>query len=711
MFIYFLLIFSFPNSVLKNLSLYSKYLKDIIFMDNPLIQDFNTPFQTPPFDKIKSENFMPAIGTAIKEAKQEIENIISQKEAPNFENTLEAMEFAGKKLSSVASILSNLNSAETNKEIQATMREASPILSEFGNDIWQNEALFERVKAVYNQKDQLQLDNEQEMLLNKTYKAFIRNGADLNEKDKARFKEITKELSQLSLSFGENVLAATNDYELVITDEKELSGLPKSIISQAANTAKSKGKEGKWVFTLQAPSFLPFMENADNRSLRKKLYKAFMSKANKNDEHDNKDIIKEIVNLRSEKTSLLGYDTYADYVLEERMAESKANVQQFLDDLLRQSLPKAKAEVAEIEAFVKELGEDIELQRWDWRYYSEKLKKKKYAIDDELLRPYFKLENVLDGVLQSAEKLYNIRFKEVKSIPVYHEDVTTYEVSNSSDEQVAIFYADFHPREGKRGGAWMTTYRDQYRENGKDILPLVSNVCNFTPSSPGNPSLLTFDEVTTLFHEFGHALHAMLGNSRYGSLSGANVYWDFVELPSQIFENWCYEKECLDLFAKHYETGEKIPQEYVNKIKASSTYHEAYATVRQVSLALLDMAYFSLEREEAKDIKDVVEFEEKAMEPTKLFPSVEGTLMSPQFGHIFAGGYASGYYSYKWAEVLDADAFSLFKEKGIFNKEVSQSFKDNILSKGGSEHPMELYKRFRGREPKIEALLERAGLK
>lgn len=680
-------------------------------MDNPLLKSYKTPFQTPPFDEIKPEHFMPAIEEAIKEAKQEIEDISSQSETPTFENTLEAMEFAGKKLSSVTSILFNLNSAETNKKIQEVAREASPILSEFGNDIWQNTDLFERVKKVYNQKDQLELDNEQEMLLTKTYKAFIRNGADLNEKDKARFKEITKKLSQLSLTFGENVLAETNDYELVISDEKDLSGLPDSAIRQAANTAKSKGKEGKWIFTLQAPSFVPFMENADKRSLREQLYKAYMSKANKNDEHDNKAIIQEIVNLRSEKVSLLGYDSYADYVLEERMAESKDKVEAFLDDLLQQALPKAKEEVEEIIAFVKELGDDIDLQRWDWAYYSEKLKKKKYAIDDELLRPYFKLENVLDGIFQSAEKLYDIRFEEVKNIPVYHEDVTTYEVSTTSGEHVAIFYADFHPREGKRGGAWMTTYRDQYRKNGEDIRPLVSNVCNFTPSSPGNPSLLTFNEVTTLFHEFGHALHAMLGNSRYGSLSGANVYWDFVELPSQIFENWCYEKECLDLFAKHYETSEKIPQEYVEKIKASSTYHEAYATVRQVSLALLDMAYFSLEREEAQNIKDVAEFEEKAMAPTKLFPKVEGTLMSTQFGHIFAGGYASGYYSYKWAEVLDADAFSLFKEKGIFNKEVAQSFKDNILSKGGSEHPMELYKRFRGREPKIEALLERAGLK
>ncbi|HET8858469.1 M3 family metallopeptidase [Marivirga sp.] len=680
-------------------------------MDNPLLKNFDTPFQTPPFDKIKSEHFMPAIEAAIKEARQEIEDITSQSSAPTFENTLETMEFAGKKLSSVTSILFNLNSAETNKKIQEVAREASPILSEFGNDIWQNADLFERVKNVYKQKEKLGLDNEQEMLLTKTYKAFIRNGADLNIKGKARFKEITKKLSQLSLTFGENVLAETNDYELVISDEKDLSGLPDSAIRQAAATALSKGKEGKWVFTLQAPSFVPFMENADNRSLREKLYKAYMSKANKNDERDNKVIIQEIVNLRSEKVSLLGYGTYADYVLEERMAESKDKVQAFLDDLLQQALPKAKEEVAEVKAFVKKLGEEIDLQRWDWAYYSEKLKKKKYAIDYELLRPYFKLENVLDGVFQSAEKLYDIRFKEVKNIPLYHEDVTTYEVSTISGEHLAIFYADFHPREGKRGGAWMTTYRDQYRKNGKENRPLVSNVCNFTPSSPGNPSLLTFNEVTTLFHEFGHALHAMLGNSRYGSLSGANVYWDFVELPSQIFENWCYEKECLDLFAKHYETGEKIPQEYVEKIKASSTYHEAYATVRQVSLALLDMGYFSLDRKEAQNIEDVADFEEKAMAKTNLFPKVEGTLMSTQFGHIFSGGYASGYYSYKWAEVLDADAFSLFKEKGIFNKEVAQSFKNNILSKGGSEHPMELYKRFRGREPKIEALLERAGLK
>jgi len=680
-------------------------------MDNPLLQEFNTPYQTPPFDKIKSEHFMPAIKEAIKEANHEIDEIANQEATPIFENTIEAMEFAGKKLGDVSSILFNLNSAETNEKIQAATREASPILSEFSNDIYQNEKLFGRVKEVYEQKEQLSLNKEQEMLLNKTYKSFIRNGADLNQEDKVRFKEISKRLSELSLQFGENVLAETNNYELVIDDKKDLSGLPDSAIKLAASTAKSKGKDGKWVFTLQAPSFIPFMENADNRSLREQLYRAYMSKSNKNDKLDNKAIIKEIVTLKSERAALLGYATYADYVLEERMAEGIDKVQDFLDDLLKKSLPKAKEEVAEIKAFAKELGDDIDLQRWDWAYYSEKLKKKKYAIDDELLRPYFKLENVLDGVFQTAEKLYDIRFKQVDNIPVYHEEVTTYEVKDANEKLVAIFYADFHPREGKRGGAWMTTYRDQYKHNGEVTRPLVSNVCNFTPSSPDNPSLLTFNEVTTLFHEFGHALHAMLGNGQYGSLTGAHVYWDFVELPSQIFENWCYEKECLDLFARHYETGEKIPQEYIDKIKESSTYHEAYATVRQTSFAMLDMAYYSMTTEEVKNIEDVAVFEAKAMAPTELFPKVDGALMSTQFGHIFAGGYASGYYSYKWAEVLDADAFALFKEKGIFNKEVAQSFKDNILSKGGSEHPMELYKRFRGREPKIDALLERAGLK
>ncbi len=679
-------------------------------MQNPLLATFDTPFETPTFEQFKPEHYLPAIKEAIEMGRQEIRDIIENPEPPTFENTIVAMDKGGEKLGIISHILFNLNSAETSDELQAVARDASPLLSEYANEVWQNAQLFDRVKQVYEQQSSLDLDKEQTMLLDKTYKGFIRNGANLNDADKARFKEISKELSQLTLQFGENVLAETNDFELVITDEKDLSGLPEMIIAQAAETAKAKGKEGKWVFTLQAPSYIPFMENADNRELREKMYRAYMSKANKGDERDNKEIIKKIVVLRTELARLLGYQSYAEYVLEERMASKPETVTAFLKDLLDKAKPKAEKEVEELIDYIKELGHDIDLQRWDWSYYSEKLKKKKYDIDDELLRPYFKLENVLKGVFLTAEKLYDITFKKLDNVPLYHPDVEAYQVLDNNNKHVAIFYADFHPREGKRGGAWMTSYRDQEVKEGKDIRPLVSIVCNFTPSTPESPSLLTFNEVLTLFHEFGHALHGMLAKCNYASLSGTSVFWDFVELPSQIFENWCYEKECLDLFATHYKTGEKIPQEYIDKIKASSTYHEAYATVRQISFGFLDMAWFSLSLEEAKQLDDITAFEEDAMAPTELFPKVAGTMMSTQFSHIFAGGYGAGYYSYKWAEVLDADAFSLFKEKGIFNKEVANAFKEHVLSKGGSEHPMELYKQFRGREPKVDALLERAGL-
>lgn len=677
---------------------------------NPLLETFNTPFDTPPFEKFKPEHYLPAIKEAIEMSRTQTEEIVNNPEAPSFENTIVAMDKGGEKLGVIAHVLFNLNSAETSDEIQAAARDASPLLSEYSNEVWQNLDLFERVKKVYASKDELDLDTEQKMLLEKTYKSFIRNGANLNEADQARFKEISMELAQLTLQFGENVLAETNDYEMIIEDENDLSGLPDMIKAQAAETAKAKGQEGKWIFTLQAPSYIPFMENAENRSLREELYRAYMSKANKGDERDNKETIKKIVSLRTEMAKLLGYASFAHYVLEERMASTPDTVLDFLKDLLNKAKPKAEEEVAELKEFVKELGDDIDLQRWDWAYYSEKLKKKKYNIDDELLRPYFKLENVLNGVFLTAEKLYDITFKKLDNVPVYHSEVEAYEVLDASGNHVSVFYADFHPREGKRGGAWMTSYRDQEVRDGNDIRPLVSIVCNFTPSTPDNPSLLTFNEVLTLFHEFGHALHGMLANSKYSSLSGTSVYWDFVELPSQIFENWCYEKECLDLFAEHYETGEKIPQEYIDKIKASSTYHEAYATVRQLSFGFLDMTWFNQSLEEAQSMDDLSKFEEDAMAPTELFPKVPGTMMSTQFSHIFAGGYGAGYYSYKWAEVLDADAFSLFKEKGIFDKETATSFKDNVLSKGGSEHPMELYKKFRGREPKVDALLERAGL-
>ncbi len=679
-------------------------------MSNPLLSVFETPFELPPFSEIKEDHFVEAIDQALEEARLEVKNIIENSEEATFENVIEALEQSGEKLSRNASILFNLNSAETNDEIQKIAQDISPKLAAFDSEVKQNEDLFKKVKTVHDQHEELGLDPEQKKLLHNTYQDFVRRGVELEGADKDRFKEISIELSKLSLKFSENVLAETNAFELIIEDEADLSGLPKDVIDRAAQLAIQKGHTGKWIFTLQAPSYIPFMEYADHRGLREQLFMAYMSKCLKGDNHDNQSIIKEVIALKAELAKLLGYPTFAHYILEQRMAEDPKKVQEFLDDLLNKSLPKAKDEVQEIKEFMKSQGADHELQRWDWAYYSEKLRKEKYELDDELVKPYFKLENVIDGVFQTAEKLFDIRFVKNASLPKYHEDVRTYEVVNSDGEGVAVFLADFFPREGKRGGAWMTSFRGEKKVNNKRVLPQVSIVCNFTPSSDNAPSLLKFDEVKTLFHEFGHALHGMLADTTYGSLAGTNVYWDFVELPSQIMENWCYEKECLDLFANHFETGELIPTELVDRIIKSSTYHEAYATLRQISFGLLDMAWHSLSPEEAKNISDVSEFEKKAFAPTELFPAVDGTNMSVQFSHIFAGGYAAGYYSYKWAEVLDADAFSVFKENGVFDKTTANSFKENVLSKGGTEHPMDLYKKFRGKEPTVDALLKRAGL-
>ena len=679
-------------------------------MNNPFLEPYTTPFEVPPFDQIRLEHYMPALDEGIGQARMEIEAIANSTAEPTFENTIEELEKSGEVLDKVTTVLFNLNSAETNDDLQALARDASPKLSAFDNEIKQNKALWERIKAVYENKDSLGLDGEQLMLLEKTYKSFIRSGADLNGSQKERYKEVSMELSRLSLQFGENLLAETNAYQLVIDNEADLKGLPRDVISRAASAAKQKKLEGKWVFTLQAPSYVPFMEYAENRSLRETLYKAYMSKALKGDERDNQGIVRQLVALRAEQAKLLGYPTYAAYVLEERMAEHPDKVQAFLNDLLERALPKAKEEVEEIKAFMKELGADHELQRWDWAFYSEKLRKKKYALDDELTKPFFKLENVISGVFQTAEKLFGISFERNHEIPVYHPDVEVYEVKDATGEVSAIFFADFFPRDGKRGGAWMTSYRDQKKVGGKKIIPHVSIVCNFTPSTEDSPSLLKFDEVKTLFHEFGHALHGMLADTKYSSLSGTHVYWDFVELPSQILENWCYEKECLDLFATHFETDEPIPQEYVQRLKESAIYHEAYATVRQLSFGMLDMNWHHISYEKAGAIDDVKAVEDQAFAPTDLFPRVPGTNMSVQFGHIFGGGYAAGYYSYKWAEVLDADAFSVFQEKGVFDQHTAQAFKDHILSRGGTEHPMALYKKFRGQEPTPDALLKRAGL-
>ncbi|MEP0987303.1 M3 family metallopeptidase [Ekhidna sp.] len=679
-------------------------------MENPLLAAFDTKFELPPFKKIESDHYVIAIEKALNEAKDEIAKIIKNSEKPTFTNTIEALEKSGEKLQRNSSILFNLNSAETSDELQKIAQEISPKLATFNSEVKQNEKLFERVKEIFRQKENLDLSGEQKKLLHDTYFDFVRRGVELEGPKKERFKEISIALSKLSLKFSENALAESNAFEMVITNEADLAGLPDDVKGRAKELAMQKGNENTWIFTLQAPSYIPFMEYADNRSLREEMYKAYMTKCFKGDDRDNQEVILKTIRLKAELATLLGYKTFAHYVLEQRMAESPDKVRTFLDDLLRKSLPKAKEEVEEIKEFIKSEGEDIELQRWDWSYYSEKLRKEKYALDDELVKPYFKLENVIAGVFTTAEKLYGISFRPNDDLEVYHEDVKAYEVLNESGDVVSVFLADFFPREGKRDGAWMTSYRSQRYEGNSRVIPQVSIVCNFTPSSSTHPSLLKFNEVKTLFHEFGHALHGMLADTHYQSLSGTSVYWDFVELPSQIMENWCYEKECLDLFARHYETGELIPEDLIDRIKKSSTYHEAFATVRQLSFGLLDMAWHSLTLEEANATSDVSDFEENAFSSTDLFPKVEGTNMSVQFSHIFAGGYAAGYYSYKWAEVLDADAFSLFKERGVFDRQTATAFKEHILSKGGTEHPMTLYKKFRGQEPTPDALLKRAGL-
>ncbi len=671
-------------------------------MNNPLL----TPFDTAPFSKIKNDHFKPAFLESMAQARQEIDLIANSSSAPTFENTIAALDFAGQQLDRVSSVFFNLNSAETNPEIQKIAQEVSPLLSEFSNDIMLNESLFKRVKAVYEQKDGLNLTKEEYMLLDKKYKSFSRNGANLPDDKKIRLREIDAELSKLKLQFGENILAETNKYEMHLTDESDLDGLPEGEKEAAEQLAKSKDKDG-WLITLDYPSYIPFMKYAKKRALRKELSIAFGSKGFHNDELDNQENIMKIARLRYERAKLLGYKTHAHFVLEERMAETPEKVHEFLNELLEKAKPAAEREFKELENFAKELDQIDRLEKWDSAYYSEKLKQKLFNLDDEKLKPYFKLENVIAGVFKVAEKLYGLQFEEVFDIDKYHSDVKTYRIFDENKNLVSLFYADFHPRAGKRGGAWMTSFKSQYVQNGVNERPHISNVCNFTKPTASKPSLLTFNEVTTLFHEFGHGLHGMLANTVYPGLSGTSVYWDFVELPSQILENWCYEKEALELFATHYDTGALIPMEMVKKIKESSTFQEGMATLRQLSFALLDMSWHGTD---PTNISDVKEQEKEAFRDTDLFPDMPETCMSTSFAHIFQGGYSSGYYSYKWAEVLDADAFAHFKEKGIFNKEVATKFKEHILSKGGTENPMDLYKRFRGAEPKIEALLERAGL-
>ena len=669
---------------------------------NPLL----IPFDLVPFSKIKNEDFLPAFQVLIEQTKKEIDAIAGNSETPTFKNTIESLEFSGERLERVSSLFFNLNSAETNKEIQKIAQDISPMLSEFENDIKLNNKLFLRVKAVYDSKEDLALAPEQSTLLDKKYKSFSRNGANLPSDKKEILRSIDKEFSVLKLKFEENLLAETNSYEMHLTNEDDLKGLPEGEKEAAAALARQKEKKG-WVITLAYPSYIPFLKYAENRELRKKIAIAAGAQCFKADKFNNEEIVLKIANLRFQRANLLGYKTHAHFVLEERMAESPEKVMNFLNDLLKRAKPFAENEFKQLKTFAKELDGIDHLEKWDSAFYSEKLKNKLFNLDDEKLKPYFKLENVIQGAFTVANKLYGLDFIQVNTIEKYHPDVKTYEVYGPNKELVAIFYSDFHPREGKRNGAWMTSFKGQKIQHGVNSRPHVSNVCNFTKPTETKPSLLTFGEVTTLFHEFGHALHGMLANTIYPSLSGTSVYWDFVELPSQILENWCYEKECLDLFAFHYETGETIPMEYVKKIKESANFLEGIATVRQISLGLLDMSWHGVD---PRAISNVKENEVKALERTRLYPDVAENCSSVAFSHIFPGEYSSGYYSYKWAEVLDADAFEYFKENGIFNKKIGNSFAENILSKGGTEHPMILYKRFRGKEPTPEALLKRAGL-
>ena len=677
---------------------------------NPFFEIYSTPHGTVPFDRIKIEHYEPAIREGIRRQNEEIDAIIHNPETPTFGNTLLPYEKSGELLHRVNAVFGNMLSAETNDELQELAKGIMPLMSEHENNISLNEELFARIKTVYEQKDKENLNPEQSKLLEDIYNGFVRNGANLQGEAKDKYRELCRDLSLLTLQFSENSLKETNDYQLVLTDVAQLSGLPESAIDAAAETAQEKGLEG-WAFTLHAPSYSPFMTYADNRDLRHEFYMAYNTKCTHDNAYNNLEIVKQIANTHMEIAQLLGYNNFAEYNLKERMAQNSDAVYKLLNQLLEAYTPAAQKEYAEVQDLARlERGNDFELMPWDWSYYSQKLKDRKFNINDEMLRPYFELNNVKDGVFGLASKLYGITFKKNTTIPVYHKDVEAYEVYDKDGKYLAVLYTDFHPRAGKRSGAWMTSYKGQWidEETGENSRPHVSIVMNFIKPTQSKPALLTFNEVETFLHEFGHSLHEIFADSTYESLSGTNVYWDFVELPSQFMENFAIEKDFLHTFARHYQTGELIPDELVQRIVDSSNFNAAYACLRQVSFGLLDMAWYTRNTPFEGDVKA---YEKKAWEKAQILPTVEETCMSTQFSHIFAGGYSAGYYSYKWAEVLDADAFSLFKQRGIFNPEVAQSFRENILSKGGTEHPMTLYKRFRGQEPTIDALLIRNGIK
>jgi len=670
-------------------------------MKNPLLQKFETPHEAIPFNEIKNEHFIPALKESIQIALSEIDTLVQQTEAPTFENTLKRLDDCGELVSRVSSILFNLNSAETSAELQQITQEAAPLLTQFQNDIRLNETLFERIKTVYETANREVLTPEENTLLEKEYKGFVRNGALLTAEEKENLRKIDTSLAQLSLQFGQNVLADTQAFSLHLTNSEDLKGLPENVIEMAAALAQQKNLEG-WLFTLDYPIYVPFITYAENRALRKKMVLAFGSRGFQENPQNNLENIKQIISLRKKRAALLGYSSHAAFVLEERMAKSEQEALRFLEELYEKALPAAQQEWKELEAFATHLGLSS-LERWDTAFVSEKLKQKLFALDEQLLKPYLPLEHVLAGLFEIAHKLYGLQFKVNSSLPGYHEEVTAYEVTDDQHVFCALFYTDFFPRPGKRDGAWMTSFRSQ-KEGQR---PHVSIVCNFSRPTATQPSLLTFQEVTTLFHEFGHALHGMLARTKYSGLSGTSVYWDFVELPSQIMENWCYQPEALAMFTKHFETGDILPLDHVEKIKKAAQFQQGLQTLRQLGFGFLDLSYHG---ENSASIADIKAHEQALLKKIQFTKDVPENCSSTAFSHIFQGGYAAGYYSYKWAEVLDADAFELFLEKGIFDSQTAQAFAEHILSKGGTEHPMTLYKRFRGKAPDPEALLRRAGL-
>jgi peptidyl-dipeptidase Dcp len=674
---------------------------------NPFFSEYQTPFGTPPFEKIKESHYLPAFTEGISQHHQEILAIINNKESPTFQNTVEALENSGQLLTRVRAVFFNMISANTNDRMQKTAQEVSPMLSQHADDILLNEKLFKRIKTVYDEKDQLDLTHEQQRLLEETYKRFARNGANLDEKEKAELREINKELSLLTLKFGDNVLKETNKFELVIDKEADLTGLPENVISTAAETAKERGHEVAWVFTIQKPSMIPFLQYSQKRDLREKIFEAYINQGNHDDELDNKATLTRIAVLRLKRANLLGYKTHADFVLEENMAKVPQNVYNRLNQIWKPALKVAQKEEKALQNLVYADGQNFKLEPWDWWYYAEKLKKQKYDLDDEVLRPYFKLENVREGAFMVANKLWGLTFEERTDIPTYNADVKTFEVKDADGSHIGILYTDYFPRASKRGGAWMSDYRGQKIIDGKIVNPIICNVFNFTRPTDSTPSLLTLEEVKTLFHEFGHGLHGLLSDCNYESLSGTNVARDFVELPSQIMENWATDSEVLKLYARHYETNQPIPDELIQKIKNASKFNRGFETVELLAASFLDMDWHTIT--DTANL-DPIAFENKSLSKIGLIPEIVVRYRSPYFRHIFAGGYSAGYYSYIWAEVLDADAFQAFKETSIFDQATAKAFRENILAAGNTDDPMVLYKKFRGREPGIDALLERRGL-